>query len=258
MPLTTTLLLIRHGHASDSDDGMRARLCGWYDPPLSSRGRAQVARLGAWAARESCRPTALYTSHLRRARATADGLVMALGLRPRVRRALAEIQCGTVDGWPLEAVARRYPRVWQANLAREDDTFAWPGGESYRAFRSRALRACHRLAAAHPGGRVVVVTHAGVLNQIVASLEGVPPARWDYFRPDNASITILRWSAGEFTPLQLDERAHLGPDSVPPERIGSANDTEMVAGRSPRIDALAGGGSVETEAAGQVVSQRTS
>ncbi|HEX2035859.1 MAG TPA: histidine phosphatase family protein, partial [Chloroflexota bacterium] len=42
-----TLLLVRHGHVADNSAGPGARLCGWFDPPLSARGRRQAARLAA-------------------------------------------------------------------------------------------------------------------------------------------------------------------------------------------------------------------
>src|SRR5438309_867026 len=42
----STLVFVRHAHVADNDPA-GARLCGWFDPPLSRRGWAQVERLCA-------------------------------------------------------------------------------------------------------------------------------------------------------------------------------------------------------------------
>ncbi len=204
----TTLDLIRHGHVADNDAGEHARLCGWTDPPLSPLGRWQADALRAQLRREPA-AAAVYASPLRRARNTAQAVADALGLPLRLRRSLREIGCGAVDGWPLSLVKRRYPTLWATNLAQRDPAFRWPGGESCRTFRARAVRVVERIAAAHPGERVLVVTHTGVITQLLGALAGTSAARWDAFRVGNASITELRWPQGPGTLLRVDDRRHL-------------------------------------------------
>ena len=207
--LPTTLVLIRHGHVADNDAGEHARLCGWTDPPLSPLGRWQVEALQAQLARGPA-AAAVYASPLLRARDTAHAVADALALPLRLRRSLREIGCGAVDGWPLGQVQRRYPELWAANLAQTDAAFHWPQGESYQAFRARTLRVVGRIAAAHPGERVVVVTHTGVITQLLGVLHGTSAARWDAFRVGNASITELRWHHWPRVLLRFDDRRHLG------------------------------------------------
>src|SRR4051794_14130778 len=72
------LLLIRHA-SSDCTLNGQALLCGSYDAPLSSAGRAEIERLSARLASEPA--TALYSSPLRRAIATADAVPPALRAR---------------------------------------------------------------------------------------------------------------------------------------------------------------------------------
>ena len=104
---------------------------------------------------------------------------------------------------------RRYPRPWRRNLAQTDQAFCGPGGESYRAFRARCLAAIRQIAAAHPGQRVLVVTHAGVITQVVGALAGTSAARWGAFRTANANITELRWWGVGGTVMRFDARDHL-------------------------------------------------
>ncbi len=207
----STLVFIRHGHVADNDVGEHARLCGWSDPPLSPLGQQQAVALRLVVAREPA-VAAVYASLLCRARETGQVVADVLGLPLRLRRSLREIGCGSVDGWPLWLVRRRYPELWAANLAQTDDAFRWPDGESYQAFRARALRGVRRIAAAHPGERVIVVTHTGVITQLLGELHGTSAARWDTFRVGNASITELQWQHGPDTLLRMNDRRHL--DSV--------------------------------------------
>ena len=209
MFLPTRLILIRHGHTAGNAGG-RALVGGRTDVPLSARGHDEVRRL-----QQRLRGTppfaAIYSSPLRRAWETAAALAEA-GLGPiRVCPALREIDCGTLDGMPLQEVQRRYPELWAANLRQEDDRFRWPGGESYREFRCRCLRAVHTLALAHRGARITLVTHAGVISQILGFLAGVRPARWECFLAGHTALTELDWSRGSGTIVRFDDRAHL-PD----------------------------------------------
>jgi broad specificity phosphatase PhoE len=233
-----TLLLVRHGHVADNTRGDAARLCGWADPPLTPLGRAQATRVAAHLAAARC-SDALYTSPSARAHETATAIGHRLGLRPRLRLALREIHCGRLEGRLLADVRRDHPELWARNLAQEDDDFRWPGGESYRAFRARVLAGLGRIAAAHPGQRVVVVTHTGVITQALGALGGTAAARWEAYRAGNASLTEVRWPAGgapgrRGTLVRFDERAHLatrGPDTRSPAHpVAAAGRT--IAGRA--------------------------
>jgi len=211
----STLVFVRHAHVADNDPA-GARLCGWFDPPLSRRGWAQVERLCA-RLEGAPRPTALYTSPLTRARSMAHVLGARLGLAPRAFDLLREIHCGRLEGVPITEVQQRYPILWHANLRQIDDGFQWPGGESYRDFRRRVLRAVSAIAAEHRGERVIVVTHAGVISQVLGALSGIRAACWEAFRPNNASLTIVQWGDGAGRVRTFDDHDHLRHDFVAPE-----------------------------------------
>lgn len=188
--------------------GLNPRLSGWTDLPLNARGLAQRERLRRRFAAESGL-AALYSSPLARARHTAEAIAEPTGLAPHFLPELREIHCGDVDGEPITAVQRRLPELWAQNLRQEDDDFRWPGGESYREFRARCLDAMNRIARAHPDGRVAVVTHAGVVTQVLATLHGLPPARWEPFRPENTSVTEIEWADGHGRLLSFNDHRHL-------------------------------------------------
>ncbi|HEU4697874.1 MAG TPA: histidine phosphatase family protein [Gemmatimonadales bacterium] len=210
---TTRLVLIRHGHTL-SNSGGTPLLSGRTDVPLSERGGEEVRRLQA-RLRGGPGFAAIYTSPLERARRTAEALG-EVGLGPvRSCAALEEIDCGELDGLPLEEVQRRVPEHWAANLRQDDAGFRWPGGESYRELRARALAAVRAIALAHRGERVALVTHAGVIGQVFGALEGVSPARWSAYRPGNTALSELDWGRGGGRIVSFDDHAHLA-DPLPP------------------------------------------
>ncbi|HYG69915.1 MAG TPA: histidine phosphatase family protein, partial [Anaeromyxobacteraceae bacterium] len=146
---------------------------------------------------------------LARAVATARALPPARGGPLRLLRSAREIRCGEADGLLVAEARLRYPLHWAANLRQDDDGFRWPRGESYGEFRWRCVRMIDGLAARHPGERLALVTHAGVIATILGAVAGVPPARWEPNRPANASITEVRWTRGTGEVVRFDVRAHL-------------------------------------------------
>jgi broad specificity phosphatase PhoE len=218
----TRLVFVRHAHVAENDAAAGARLCGWFDAPLSRRGWAQVERLTARLERRPSH-TALYTSSSRRALSMARVIGSRLGLLPRPLDLLREIHCGRLEGIPLTEVQRRYPFLWQTNLAQADDGFRWPGGESYRDFRRRVLRAVAAIAASHPGERVMIVTHAGVIGQVLGALHDVRAACWEAFRPTNASLTVVDWIGRTGHVLTFDDHDHLRQRGLTPQHVGPLN-----------------------------------
>jgi broad specificity phosphatase PhoE len=205
---STGLMLIRHGHMAGNTGALDEGMAGWTDLPLTPRGRMEIERLREHLARGS-KFDAIYSSPLSRAVDTAR-LLVAAGLGPiRLCPELKEINCGEVDGLALGEVQHRFPKSWRENCAQQTENFRWPGGESYREFRNRCVGAICSIAAAHPSGRVAVVTHAGVISQIIGSISGVSPARWELFRPGNASLTELAWRGCSGVVVSFDCRAHL-------------------------------------------------
>ncbi|WP_437282163.1 histidine phosphatase family protein [Sorangium sp. So ce375] len=208
------LILARHGRTAGNRAGLATPMSGWTDTPLDERGREEAETLGR---RLAGGPAfdAVYASPLSRALETARIAAGAWGpVRPH--DGLREICCGDVDGHPIEEVKSRHAALWEAHLRQADDDFRWPGGESYRELRARCLAAIQAIAAAHPGQRVLVVTHAGVIGQILGALHGIPAACWEAFRSGNASLTSLSWQGDRGVLLRFDDREHISASTRRP------------------------------------------
>jgi broad specificity phosphatase PhoE len=150
-----------------------------------------------------------YASPLQRTYYTASAAPDYLLPHLRLLNSLKEIHCGVVEGLSLERVQAGYRDYWQRNLLQTDEGFRWPGGETYRRFRIRVLRAVDAIARSHRGARVLIITHAGVVNEILGTIHGQSAARWENFRPRNASLTTVWWAEGTGEVESFDDTKHL-------------------------------------------------
>jgi broad specificity phosphatase PhoE len=147
----TTLLLVRHG---ETDWNAEGRLQGHTDLPLNEPGRRQARTLAGELAGDGIE--AVYSSDLARARETADIVAERLGLPVVLDPDLREKDWGTWEG-----------------LTGEERERVELVGETTEAHRERMLRALGAIAARHPGGRVLVVTHGGSMRRVQAAANGV-------------------------------------------------------------------------------------
>jgi broad specificity phosphatase PhoE len=201
------LVFIRHAELDCTRDGIRL-LCGSHDAPLSAAGVLQVERLRRRLIAEP--PVqAVYASPLVRAVETARACPPGLISSMRLLKSLAEIDCGVFEGVSLERLKVEHPDIWARNETQTDENFRWPGGETYRRFRRRVLRAIRAVAARHAGERVLMFTHAGVVNQVLGALAGQSAARWENFRPAYASLTVVHWQGSSGQVERFSDTEHL-------------------------------------------------
>jgi probable phosphoglycerate mutase len=165
MPITR-LLLVRHGATQLTAED---RFSGAVGVDLSEEGRAQVTRLAERLTAEPIR--AVYTSPLSRTVETATLLAAPHGLPLIHRDGLREISHGRWEGLTRREVESRFPDEYTAWEA-DPFTFAPQEGESGLGVLARALPVIREIVSAHPGERVLVVSHKATLRLILSSLLG--------------------------------------------------------------------------------------
>ena len=163
----TTVYLARHG---ESDWNAANRFQGHSDRPLTPLGRQQAEELAAELAASSSALDAIYTSPLRRALDTAAVVGEQTGLSPVPVEDLREVDVGGWTGLSRSEVEERFPDGFRRWL---DGAEGWQDGESYAAMSSRVLSALFRVAAAHPDGELLVVSHGGPIRAIQAAAAGM-------------------------------------------------------------------------------------
>jgi len=190
-PPPTLLLLVRHGRTGTTGSVLPGRAPGLH---LSEQGVAEAEAAAERIARLA--PVdAVYASPLARTRETAAPIAKATGRRVRKAEGLLECDFGSWTGRKLSEL-RKLPE-WDL-VQRQPSRFRFPRGESFAEMQARMWAELERLAAAHPGGKVVAVSHADPIKAAVAMAAGV---HLDLFQ----RIVI---SPCSITPLLL---THTGP-----------------------------------------------
>ena len=201
----TTLLLLRHGQSEGNRDH---RFLGWQDGALSEMGRRQ-AELVAQALRKRTL-AAVYTSDLQRACQTALPAAREHGVSLIREPALREINAGEWEGHTYEELCERDGeayRIWLEDVGRAVCT----GGESVAQLSERVWTCIQRLARENEGCTVLIVTHATPIRTLLTRWQGKPLSEMkDVPWVDNASLTEVRVENGVFTPVSVNQTAHLG------------------------------------------------
>lgn len=202
----TELYLVRHGQPTritwgESQNGR----------PLTPLGQEQARQRGAWL-RERGPFDALYCSPFQRAHDTARIIGAAVGREPRVVAALAEWQPPSYTlpvrwlvelflgpssrGWVRDSrVGQRLRADSQLGRAVRRTSPAWGG------FQRRVGRATAALAAQHPGGRLILVSHGGTIRATLAYF-GVPPPRLYHMDAVGlCSVSVLHLPGGDRPPV---------------------------------------------------------
>ena len=208
----TDLLIVRHGESAPARLDRPAPLAdGHSDPELAPEGREQAERLAERLEHEHI--DAIYVTTLRRTAETAAPIAKRLGIEPVVEPDLREVFLGEWEGVAFRKyVAERHPIALQMFAEQRWDVI--PGAESNDQFAARVQRGLDRIVAAHPGQRVVVVVHGGVIGQCMSLATGAPT--FAFMGADNASISqLVAMPAGTGrSPLlvrRFNDTAHLDP-----------------------------------------------
>ena len=168
----TEVWLVRHADVYDQGEVVA-------DPSLSPLGRRQAERLAQRI--KSVKVDAVYSSPLRRALQTAAALRDRVEPDPRLTEVRASFSDGRVE---LQ--------------------------ESRDAVIERMRGAVDAAVAAHPGGRIVMVTHGIAILTYLGDILRLTPGTLRLF-PDFTSISVVRIKGDRRMAGSLCDTAHLEP-----------------------------------------------
>ncbi|MCL2515887.1 MAG: histidine phosphatase family protein [Microbacteriaceae bacterium] len=156
----TRISLVRHGQTDWNHDG---RIQGRSDIPLNETGREQARATGLALAESGRRFDGVYASPLVRAMETAALIAGELDMPgPEPVPGLEERSYGLAEGMTGPEIRERFG----------DDRSEIPEWEDDAALLERVFAALSRLAAHHPGERVLAVAHGGVIGAVARHLTG--------------------------------------------------------------------------------------
>lgn len=191
------LILIRHAEPERIEVS-----AGPADPALHDRGRSQADRLARWLADEPI--DAVWSSPLRRARQTAAPMAAVHDLVVQIDDGLAEFDRLATSYIPYEELKATRDERYLAMIA---GGFDHPDVDA-DGFKAEVVAAVERVIAAHPGQRVAVVAHGGVINCYLGHVLGIVRPLW--FEPGYTSISrVAAARTGERGIVSVNETAHL-------------------------------------------------
>jgi len=197
------LLLVRHG---ETEQNSAQRYWGRTDVKLSPAGIRQAERLRDRLAGEPL--SAVYSSDLKRASATAEIIASRHGVAVTICPELREIDFGEIEGLTFEEARRLYPEV--ARLWTEQShELKYPAGDSITEFSNRVTSFVPRLAKHTEQETVLIVAHSGVLRTLLCHLLDMETRhRWQ-MRLDLASLSIAETYSRSTMLCSLNDVCHL-------------------------------------------------
>ena len=205
----TTLIIVRH---AETEANVQQVWQGTLDAPLTRRGQKQVMATAQHMAHlvQKSPVDRFYVSPLPRAQRTAAGIATAIGMTPVIEEGLREFDLGDWEGRTFQAL-KDAENLWERWAV--EPTFAPPNGESAASFGQRAVDIMVELADRHLGETVLIVTHGGLICNVLARWLGEGPQDWRNWEPHNCAITMLARAtndaAGGWTPTLVNSIQHL-------------------------------------------------
>lgn len=200
----THLMFVRHG---ETEWNLQRRVMGHRDSALTPMGVEQARRLA-----ERLRDVefdAIYTSDLGRAETTAAILTGERVVEVRRDARLRERRMGAFEGLTVPEMRERYPRERDAYERLGAEHFDDLDLESVRDHAARVWECACELATRHDGGRVLVVTHGGVLTAMFLKVFEAPYAQAQKAKRPNAGINLFVCDGGRWTMEAWGDTAHL-------------------------------------------------
>jgi broad specificity phosphatase PhoE len=190
----TTIVLVRH---AVTDWTLEGRWQGLADLSLNDRGREQALALAEQL--DAIPFSAIYASDLTRAYETALTIAERRGLDVTPVPELREIDVGSWTGLSHAEIQERFPDAFASLRSRTGR--GWEGGETYAELNRRVLGALRRIAEAHGGETVLVVTHSGPIRAVQAHAVGLDYAtdRTAAARVDHVGFSAVTVVDGMFS-----------------------------------------------------------
>ncbi|HWA19530.1 MAG TPA: 2,3-bisphosphoglycerate-dependent phosphoglycerate mutase [Devosia sp.] len=171
-----TLILVRHG---ESEWNLKNLFTGWKNPDLTEKGIAEARRTGQLLKKAGLKPSAFFTSSLRRAQHSLDLMLEELGIVNLTivrNQALNERDYGDLSGLNKDDAREKWGEE-QVLIWRRSYDVPPPGGESLKDTAARALPYYEKniLPLVKDGETVLVAAHGNSLRALVMAIEKLTP-----------------------------------------------------------------------------------
>jgi alpha-ribazole phosphatase len=180
------IVFVRHG---ESEMNKERAYCGWTNSLLTKNGLEQAKLVGE---KLSCEDIDLIiSSDLDRCLKTADIINSFHKKNITTEPDFRELHFGSWEGLSYGRICRDFPqksKEWEKDFIN----FKIPRGESLFDMHQRVNNAFDRMIARHKEGKILIVSHSGVVRSILSQrISGGIDAYWK-FKIENCGITRLQ------------------------------------------------------------------
>jgi 2,3-bisphosphoglycerate-dependent phosphoglycerate mutase len=199
---STRLCIVRHG---ETDWNIERRIQGHLDVELNATGQQQAEATARGIVGHEF--AALYSSDLMRTMQTAFTLGQVAGLEVRPETGLRERHYGRMQGMTYKEMLAQ--DAAEAESFRQRDPQYDFGGETLLAFADRIHKTIQKLAVAHAGKTLLLVTHGGVLDIVYRRATGRELTSSRDFGVPNAALNWIEVGLKGWHLLTWADRRHL-------------------------------------------------
>ena len=202
----TTVYLVRHGHTANNKS-LSYNGC-LSNQPLNELGQKQAEALTEAFAELPL--DAIYSSPLRRAMMTAEGVRGTRDMAIEEVYDLREMDMGDLDGVTFAEVREKHPDIWY-NWHDDPEKLLMPNGESFFDVRARGAAAIAKLVRRNRGKSIAIVAHSTLFCLSMTRFLGL--TLHDRYRlpylTNAAYHTLLIEDDGSFRVAKFGEVGHL-------------------------------------------------
>ncbi|MBD2325377.1 histidine phosphatase family protein [Alkalinema sp. FACHB-956] len=230
--MTTRVILLRHGRSNYNELGVFQGSCD--DSVLTETGLAMAGKTAAYLAQFPI--DTIYTSSLQRAKQTAYivSWQQSEKLHPRASEDLQEIHLPAWQGLRYQFVREQHSdayAIWKETP--QDFAMLDPSGNPFYPVRElfeRSLNFWQATIPNHPNQTIVVVSHGGTIQALIATALGLQAAVFHRMQQSNCGLSVLNFPTGLNGPAQLESlnlTQHLG-ETLPKLKEGKQGTRELL------------------------------
>jgi len=198
------IILARHG---ETEWNVEEVFRGTIDVELNETGLKQAELLGEYLRDEKIE--AIYSSPLKRALNTAEAIARHQKLDVEVSQGLIDLNFGEWQGLSSKEVKEKYQEQY-AKWLNHPDRLQFPGGETLKDVRQRALGLVNKVIAEYEG-TVVLAAHRVVNKVLICALLGLDNSHFWNIRQDTCGITTFSHHQGRFILVEHNNTSYLRP-----------------------------------------------
>lgn len=197
------LLLTRHGQ---TDWNIAGRYQGQSDIPLNQTGWSQAEQIAKKLSTEKIH--AIYASDLSRATNTAQAIAKLHQLEAKKDIRWRELSFGDWEGMNYKEMSAHSPDVFSKWMI-DPQHISTPNGETLYELSKRVKVAFEEIKTNHKDQTVLVVSHSGALQALLATLLGIDLNRYWQFKISQASLSELKIHDDSVVLNLLNDTNHL-------------------------------------------------